>query len=363
MAEEKKAKKTTAKAVKAKEEVVEPQVVATEAKKVKAKAAVRPSMLTQVEAQAQAETEKPAKPVKAVRPAQAKEVIEEVKEAEAKIAKAGKRSEKAIKEAEAEAAREARKAKGDTTPQGEAEAKLKQAIKPTRTRLERRGKNYRKVAELIEKGKAYSLKEALDLATKTSVGKFDGTVELHINLNVDPKLADQNLRGTVSLPHGTGKSIRVAAFVGSEQTEAAKKAGADIAGEEALLAALDKEKIDFDVLISTPQLMPKLGKYAKLLGPRGLMPNPKSGTVTTNVSQAVKEAKGGKVEYRVDKQSIVHQGVGKVSFGGDKLFDNAKAVLDNLSSNKPASVKGALIKSISVTTTMGPGIKVDQNSL
>lgn len=290
------------------------------------------------------------------------EKVEEPK-AEKKTAKAGKRSEKALKEADEKAAKEERKTKGDTTPQREVEVKAKQKQNPTRSRLERKGKNYRKAAELIEKGKAYSLKEALGLATKTSVGKFDGTVELHVNLNVDPKLADQNIRGTVSLPHGTGKTVRVAAFVAADQAEAAKKAGADIAGEDDFLKLLDKEQLDFDVLISTPQLMPKLGKYARLLGPRGLMPNPKSGTVTANVAQAIKEAKAGKVEYRVDKQSIVHQGVGKVSFGADKLVDNAKAFLDNLAANKPASVKGALIKSIAISTTMGPGIKVDHNSL
>lgn len=289
-------------------------------------------------------------------------VAKEAKE-EAKTAKAGKRSDKSVKAAEAKAEKEERKAKGDTTPQSEVDVKPKQKQNPTRTRLERRGKNYRKVAELIEKGKVYSLKEAMDLAVKTSVGKFDATVELHLNLNVDPKLADQNIRGTVSLPNGTGKTVRVAAFVAADQVEAAKKAGADIAGEDDFLATLDKEQIGFDILISTPQLMPKLGKYARLLGPRGLMPNPKSGTVTTNVAQAVKEAKGGKVEYRVDKQSIVHQGVGKVSFGADKLYENAKAFVDNLNANKPASVKGALIKGISASTTMGPGIKVEAVNL
>lgn len=316
------------------DEVKEPKVTATEAKAVKAKTADKP----------------------------VKEVVEEVKTPKA-TTKAGKRSEKAVKEVEEKVAKQERKAKGDTTPQGEAEAKAKQKQNPTRPRIERRGKNYRKASELLEKNKAYSLNEALNLATKTSVGKFDGTVELHINLNVDPKLADQNIRGTVSLPHGTGKTVRIAVFVGSEQVEAAKKAGADIAGEDDFLALLDKEQTDFDVLISTPQLMPKLGKYARLLGPRGLMPNPKSGTVTTNISQAVKEAKGGKVEYRVDKQSIIHQGIGKVSFGSEKLLANAKAFLDNLSANKPSSVKGALIKNTTVSTTMGPGIKVDQNSL
>lgn len=343
------------------EEVKETPVVATKAKAPKATTkpkATAAKAKTAVVKDAPEVAEQPSKLTSEDTAADAEQT-----ERDLKLAKAGKRSEKAVKEAEALAAKEERKAKGDTTPQGDAEAAAKQKQKPTRSRLERRGKNYRKVAELIEKGKAYNLKEALELATKTSVGKFDGTVELHINLNVDPKLADQNVRGTVSLPHGTGKTVRVAAFVASDQVEAAKKAGADIAGEEDLIAALDKEQMDFDVLISTPQLMPRLGKYARVLGPKGLMPNPKSGTVTANVAKAVKEAKAGKVEYRVDKQSIVHQGVGKVSFGPDKLYDNAKVFFDNLSANKPASIKGALIKSAVVSTTMGPGIKVDANSL
>lgn len=293
----------------------------------------------------------------------AEETATEGPKAEKTSAKAGKRSEKAQKETEAKIAKEERKSKGDTTPQEGAEVKVAQKQNPTRSKLERRGKNYRKVAELVEKGKAYSLKEALELATKTSVGKFDATVELHLNLNVDPRQADQNLRGTVSLPNGTGKTVRVAAFVSADQVEAAKKAGADIAGEDDFLQLLDKGELNFDILISTPQLMGKLGKYARTLGPKGLMPNPKSGTVTTAVAKAVKEAKTGKVEYRVDKQSIVHQGVGKVSFGGDKLYENAKMFVENLQNNKPASVKGALIKSIAVTTTMGPGIKVDTSNL
>lgn len=290
------------------------------------------------------------------------ETADEPKE-EKKAAKAGKRSEKSLKEAEEKADKEERKAKGDTTPREGAEVKAKQKQNPTRPRLERRGKNYRKVAELIEKGKVYSLKEALDLATKTNVGKFDGTVELHLNLNVDPRQADQNIRGTVSLPEGTGKTVRVAVFAAAADAEKAKKAGADLVGEDEILAKLDKEQLEFDVLISTPQNMPKLGKYARLLGPRGLMPNPKSGTVTANVAKAVQEAKAGRVEYRVDKQAIVHQGIGKVSFGADKLHNNAKAFIDNLTANKPASIKGALIKGVNVSTTMGPGIKVDVSSL
>jgi len=277
-------------------------------------------------------------------------------------AKAGKRSEKALKEAEAKEEKEERKAKGDTTPQDETGQKV-QKQNPTRTRLERRGKAYRKLNELLEAGKVYNLKEAVELASKTSVGKFDATVEIHVNLNVDPRQADQNLRGTVSLPHGTGKTVRVAAFVGLDQIEAAKKAGADVAGEEELVKLLDKQQLDFDVLVSTPQMMPKLGKYARALGPRGLMPNPKSGTVTANVAKAIQEAKAGRVEYRIDKQSIIHLGVGKKSFTAAQLYENAKMFLDTLLANKPTSVKGALIKSIAVSTTMGPGIKVDANSL
>lgn len=282
--------------------------------------------------------------------------------AEKAAAKAGKRSEKAQKEAEEKVAKEERKAAGDTTPQ-EGEAKVKQKQNPTRSRLERRGKNYRKVAELVEKNKAYSLAEALELATKTSVGKFDATVEVHLNLNVDPRQADQNIRGTVTLPEGTGKTVRVAVFADAANQEKAKKAGADIVGEEDFLAQLDKEKLDFDVLITTPQNMAKLGKYARMLGPRGLMPNPKSGTVTPNVAKAVEEAKAGRVEYRVDKQAIIHQGVGKVSFGAAKLQNNAKAFIDNINQSKPASIKGALIKGVTISTTMGPGIKVDASSL
>lgn len=290
------------------------------------------------------------------------EVTEEVKE-EKKTAKAGKRSEKSLKEAEEKAAKEERKATGDTTPQEGADAKVAQKQNPTRSRLERRGKNYRKAAEAVEKGKAYSLKEAVELAAKTNVGKFDGTIEIHVNLNVDPRQADQNLRGTVTLPHGTGKTVRVAAFVDANQVDAAKKAGADVAGEEAIIKMLDKQQLDFDVLVSTPQMMPKLGKYARVLGPRGLMPNPKSGTVSANPAKAIEEAKAGRVEYRVDKQSIVHLGVGKKSFSAANLYDNAKTFMDTLMASKPASVKGALVKSISVSSTMGPGVKVDISNL
>lgn len=281
---------------------------------------------------------------------------------EPKTTKAGKHSAKAIRETEAEQERQARKETGSDID-GE-ETHVKKGPKPvTRPMIERRGKKYQKAAEAIDKAKVYSLGEAMELAAKSSPVKFDASVEIHVNLGVDPRQADQNIRATVSLPHGTGKNIRVAVFAPSEAHASAKKAGADIIGEDEFLAQLDKEVLDFDVLISTPQLMPKLGKYARLLGPRGLMPNPKSGTVATNVTKAVEEAKAGRVEYRVDKQSIIHLAIGKVSFGGKKLNDNAKSFFESLSSVKPSSLKTAYIKNVSVTTTMGPGIKVDTSSL
>lgn len=283
-----------------------------------------------------------------------------VKEEKA-TAKAGKRSEKALAEAEAKAEKEARKEAGDTTPQSEdAEASTKKGPKPvTRPRIERRGKNYRKAAEQLEADKVYGLAEALELATKTSPVKFDASVEVHVRLGVDPRQADQNIRTTVSLPNGTGKTVRVAVFAPEAEVAAAKAAGADIAGDEEFIKQLEKEDLNFDVLIATPQYMPRLGKYARLLGPRGLMPNPKSGTVATDVAKAVTEAKAGKVEYRVDKQGIVHLSIGKVSFGADKLAENAKAFFDSLQAQKPGSLKGGYVKSTSITTTMGPGIKVE----
>ena len=288
-------------------------------------------------------------------------VAEDVAPTEVKLAKAGKKSAKAIAEAEAKAEKEARKAKHDTTPQSdEAEASVKKGPKPvTRPLIERRGKSYRKAAELVDKNKTYSLSEAMELATKTSPSKFDASVEIHVKLGVDPRQADQNIRATVSLPNGTGKTIRVAVFAPETDHAAAKKAGADIVGDDTFMQQLDKGLIDFDILVATPAYMPKLGKYARLLGPKGLMPNPKSGTVAVNVTKAVTEAKAGKVEYRVDKQSIVHLSVGKVSFGASKLEQNASAFFDSLKSQKPTSLKGMYVKSTSISTTMGPGIKVE----
>ena len=288
---------------------------------------------------------------------------EVVAEREAVVAKAGKRSQKSLDEAEEKAEKEARKEAGDTTPQDEdAEAHVKKGPKPvTRPKLERRGKKYRELAKQVDATKVYSLDEALDLATKTSPTKFDASVEVHVRLGVDPRQADQNVRATVALPHGTGKDVRVAVFAPESDHDGAKKAGADIVGDEAFIAQLDKEVLDFDILVATPQYMPKLGKYARLLGPRGLMPNPKAGTVATDVAAAVKDAKTGKVEYRVDKQAIVHLSIGKVSFGASKLGDNARAFLGSLASQKPASIKGVYVKNISLATTMGPGIKVESS--
>lgn len=283
-----------------------------------------------------------------VEAAPAVEVSEE-KEEDKATAKAGKRSAKSQKEAEEKAAKEERKT--HAVEETEAE-KPKQTVKPTRSRLERRGKKFRDAAKLIENDKNYTLAEALELAQKTSPVKFDATVELHVNLNVDPRHADQNIRDNLVLPAGTGKAVRVAVF------DDEKVAGADIAGVETITKQLEKGELNFDVLVATPSQMPKLGKYARVLGPRGLMPNPKSGTVTTDVAKAVQEAKAGRVEYRVDSTGIVHIGVGKVSFGQKKLLENAQAVVASIKGNKPSSVKGAYVKAAHVSTTMGPSISV-----
>ena len=287
--------------------------------------------------------------------------VAEIVEADVKLAKSGKRSEKAIKEVVEKIAKEERKEQGDTTPlSDDAEAQVKKGPKPvTRPLIERRGKAYQKAAGLIDKAIVYSLADALELATKTNPSKFDASVEIHVKLGVDPRQADQNVRATVSLPNGTGKTIKVAVFAPESEHAAAKKAGADIIGDEEFLKQLDKEDINFDILIATPQYMPKLGKYARLLGPRGLMPNPKSGSVAVDVAKAVSEAKAGKVEYRVDKQAIIHLSVGKVSFGAAKLKENATAFFDSLKAQKPTTLKGVYVKSTAISTSQGPSIKVE----
>lgn len=272
------------------------------------------------------------------------------------FAKSGKKSKKHIEEVKAEEERQARK---EERKAEEAAVKPKGATPVTRPRIERRGKKYQEAAKLVEKNKVYTLSEALELALKTSPVKFDASVEIHTRLGVDPRQADQNIRTTLVLPNGNGKTVRVAVFAPLDVCKAAKAAGADIAEDEEFLKQLEKGTINFDVLIATPQYMPKLGKFARLLGPKGLMPNPKAGTVTMDVEKAVKEAKAGKVEYRVDKQAIVHIGVGKTSFGVEKLAENANAFFDSLKAQKPNTLKGSYVKSVFITTTMGPSIQIE----
>ncbi len=274
------------------------------------------------------------------------------------FAKSGKKSKKHIEEVKAEEERQAKKAE-KAEADAEAAKKPKGAAPIVRPKLERRGKKYQEAHKLVEKGKAYSLKDAIDLAIKTSPVKFDATLEAHVRLGVDPRQADQNIRTTIVLPNGNGKTVRVAVFAPLDEAKKAKAAGADIAEDDEFLKRLEKGEINFDVLIATPAYMPKLGKFARALGPKGLMPNPKAGTVATDVAKAVTEAKAGKVEYRVDKQSIVHIGLGKVSFGADKLLQNAETFFNSLKSQKPASIKGQYVKSVFITTSMGPSISVE----
>jgi large subunit ribosomal protein L1 len=290
-----------------------------------------------------------------------KEEIQEVVAEDKKpttTAKAGKRSAKAVAEKEEQEAKEARKAEKTDAP-----VTPKSPVKPARSRLERRGKKFRKAAEAIDATKQYTTSEAVDLAIKSSTTKFDATVELHVRLGVDPRQADQNLRDNLVLPAGTGKKVRVAVFAEEDTAKEALKAGADVAGFDDFLKQLDKGTIDFDILIATPNVMVKLSKYARVLGPKGLMPNPKSGTVTNDINKAISQAKAGRVEYRVDSTGNVHLGIGKVSFGKDKLMQNVEAVYASLKANKPSSIKGTYVKSVTITTSMGPGITVSTNEL
>lgn len=297
-------------------------------------------------------------PIKDDEKGEAAEVVTEVTETagEERFAKSGKKSKKHLEEVKAEEERQARKAEAKALEA--AGEKPRGATPVTRPKIERRGKKYQAAAKLVE-DKFYSLKDALELAVKTNPAKFDATVEVHARLGVDPRQADQNIRATVVLPNGNGKDVRVAVFAPLDEAKKAAAAGADIAEDEEFLKRLEKGEIDFDVLISTPAYMPKLGKFARLLGPKGLMPNPKAGTVTVDVEKAVKEAKAGKVEYRVDKQGIVHLGLGKTNFDQAKLLENAEVFFDSLKSHRPASIKGTYVKSIYITTTMGPAIAVE----
>ena len=283
-------------------------------------------------------------------------VIIETVEVSEKFAKAGKKSKKHVEEVKAE---EERKARAAENKLAELEVKPKGEKPVTRPVLERRGKKYQAAYKDIDRTRLYSLAEAIALAVKTNPAKFAATLEIHARLGVDPRQADQNIRTTLVLPHGNGKEVRVAVFAPEDECKKAKAAGADIAEDAEFIKQLEKGTINFDILISTPAYMPKLGKFARLLGPKGLMPNPKAGTVTSDIEKAVKESKAGKVEYRVDKQAIVHIGVGKTNFTEAQLLENAIAFLESLKSMKPASLKGQYIKSIFISTTMGPSIAVE----
>ena len=222
------------------------------------------------------------------------------------------------------------------------------------------GKHYVDSAKLVDRTKLYEADEALSLCCQTAKAKFDETVELHVRLGVDSRHADQQVRGAVVLPHGTGKNVRVIAICKGDAAKAAEEAGAMMVGDADLIAKIQNEGfVDFDVLVTTPDMMGQVGRLGKILGPRGLMPNPKAGTVTPDIGKAVTEAKAGKIEYRLDKQNIIHVPVGKASFGPEKLGDNLRVVMEAIVKAKPAAAKGQYIKSATVATTMGPGIKLN----
>jgi len=221
------------------------------------------------------------------------------------------------------------------------------------------GKSYKAALAKVERDNRYPLEDSVRLVKETARAKFDETVELAVRLGVDPRQADQNVRGTVNLPHGMGKTVRVLAFAKGEKEKEAQEAGADYIGTDELIKKITEGWFDFDKAVATPDMMGAVGRIGKLLGPRGLMPNPKTGTVTQDIGKAIKEIKAGKLEFRVDKAGIVHVPVGKASFGAEQLLDNAKAVLVSILRAKPASAKGNYIRGVTISTTMGPGIKLD----
>ncbi|HHV97324.1 MAG TPA: 50S ribosomal protein L1 [Clostridiaceae bacterium] len=223
----------------------------------------------------------------------------------------------------------------------------------------KRGKRYLEAAKLVDRQKLYSPREAIELVQKTSTAKFDETVEAHFRLGVDSRHADQQVRGAVVLPHGTGKQVRVLVFAKGDKAREAEEAGADYVGAEELVARIQNENwFEFDAVVATPDMMSVVGRIGRILGPRGLMPNPKAGTVTMDVARAVRELKAGKIEYRLDKTNIIHCPIGKVSFGTEKLLENFNTLLDAIIRAKPAAAKGQYLKSVVITSTMGPGIKV-----
>ena len=293
------------------------------------------------------------------------EVIEEIVEDEVvaedatekkATAKAGKRSAKAVKEAEEEAEKEARKAEA---------AEKEDAPKPKqKPRVKKYSKNQKAMREAIDFNKLYSSEEAVALVKEISQAKFDPTLEVHVRLDIDPRQADQMLRASTVLPAGTGKAVRVAVLTSDvKKAAAAKEAGAEMTNSEDLLAAIGKGTFEFDVLVATPDMMPQLGRHAKALGPKGLMPSPKSGTVSADPANAVGEIKKGRLEIKNDANGIVHAAVGKLSFKDEDLLVNLKAVLNCVQANRPSGVKGTYVKSISVSATMTPGIKLDTAEL
>ena len=226
-----------------------------------------------------------------------------------------------------------------------------------------KGKKYVDSQKLLEKSKLYDDAEAMNLVCQTSKAKFDETIEVHLRLGVDSRHADQQVRGAVILPNGTGKNVRVAVFAKGDLAKAATEAGADVVGDADLVQKIQGGWMDFDVAIASPDMMGFVGRLGKVLGPRGLMPSPKAGTVTMDVAKAVQDAKAGKIEYRLDKTNIIHCPIGKASFGSDKLLENFNALLDAIIKAKPASTKGQYIKSVAVASTMGPGVKINPNKV
>ncbi|RSL29280.1 50S ribosomal protein L1 [Salibacterium salarium] len=229
--------------------------------------------------------------------------------------------------------------------------------------MAKRGKKYQDAVQLIDREQQYSADEAIDLVKKTSIANFDETVEAAIRLGLDPRKNDQQLRGAVVLPHGTGKTQRVLVFAKGDKAQEAEAAGADYVGEEDLVNKVQQGWFDFDVVVATPDMMAQVGKLGKILGPKGLMPNPKTGTVTMDVTKAIEEVKAGKVEYRVDKSGNIHAPIGKISFDTDKLAENFKALVDALVKAKPAAAKGTYVKNTAVSSTMGPGVRVSTSTL
>lgn len=301
--------------------------------------------MAQTKLPSESASKKPAqKPTKARTSATASEPVKTTSQ---EVVKAGPKRLRAKSEA----------VKKTPTPKPPITAKL--AAKPPRSRLERQGKKYRQAHKLLDQTRDYDLKEAIEILPKASFVKFDPSVEIHINLGVDPKQADQMVRGVLSLPHGSGQTQRVAVLAAADKQDEAKKGGADLVGHEELLEDIKKGNFDFDILVTTPDMMRELAQHAKELGPKGLMPNPKSGTVTSNLSKTIKELKAGRIEFRMDSAGIIHQVVGKLSFKPEQLLDNTKNFLKAVQQARPAALKGTYIQKITLTTSMGPGLKLN----